>query len=100
MCTVVYTHVRNMMGKMQKIGIREFRAKLADYLVESQTPVAITRHGDTVGYYVPARRTRTEADRVALREAAARLQKALTAEGISVETVFKNPKRWRKGRRK
>jgi len=29
----------------------------------------ITRHGDTVGYYIPARRKRTEADRAALKEA-------------------------------
>jgi PHD/YefM family antitoxin component YafN of YafNO toxin-antitoxin module len=39
-----------------KVGIREFREKLASYVLESDTPVAITRHGDTVGYYIPARR--------------------------------------------
>ena len=39
-----------------KVGIREFRDKLASYLLESDVPVAITRHGDTVGYYIPARR--------------------------------------------
>ena len=31
-----------------KVGIREFRENLADYL-ESKTPVAITRHGATIG---------------------------------------------------
>ena len=35
-----------------KVGIREFRKNLADYL-ESKTPVAITRHGTTIGIYVP-----------------------------------------------
>ena len=30
-----------------KVGIREFRENLADYL-ESKTPVAITRHGATI----------------------------------------------------
>lgn len=43
-----------------KVGIREFREKSASYLLESDVPVAITRHGDTVGYYVPAQRKRAE----------------------------------------
>jgi PHD/YefM family antitoxin component YafN of YafNO toxin-antitoxin module len=83
-----------------KVGIREFREKLASYLLESETPVAITRHGDTVGYYIPARRKRTEAERTALREAASRLQEALAAEGISEDEVLKDFKRWRRGDRK
>ena len=28
-----------------KVGIREFREKLASYLLETEVPVAITRHG-------------------------------------------------------
>jgi hypothetical protein len=43
-----------------KVGIREFRDKLACYLFESDLPAAITRHRDTVGYYIPARRKCTE----------------------------------------
>jgi PHD/YefM family antitoxin component YafN of YafNO toxin-antitoxin module len=35
-------------------------------------PVAITRHGDTIGYYIPVRRKRIESERTALKEAAAR----------------------------
>jgi len=58
-----------------KVGIREFREKLASYLLEADTPVAITRHGDTVGYYIPARRKRSEAERTALKEAASRRRK-------------------------
>ena len=49
-----------------KVGIREFREKLASYLLESDVPVAITRHGDTVGYYIPARHKRAETERAAL----------------------------------
>ena len=45
----------------QRVGIREFRDKLATYLLESDKALAITRHGDTIGYYLPARRKRTEA---------------------------------------
>jgi hypothetical protein len=42
-----------------KVGIREFREKLASYLLETDVPVPIPRHGDTIGYYIPARRKRT-----------------------------------------
>lgn len=36
-----------------KAGIREFRADLAEYIA-SGIPVALTRHGQTVGYFIPA----------------------------------------------
>jgi PHD/YefM family antitoxin component YafN of YafNO toxin-antitoxin module len=83
-----------------KVGIREFRAKLASYLLESDVPVAITRHGDTIGYYLPAHRKRSETERAALKVAAARLQQMLAAEGISEEEIVVDFKRWRAGRRK
>ncbi len=31
-----------------RVGMREFRSKLAEYLLEADTPIAITRHGDTI----------------------------------------------------
>ncbi len=78
-----------------KIGVREFRDKLATYLLESEVPLAITRHGDTIGYFIPARRTRNETERAALREAAARWQEILAAKGLSEEEVAADFKRWR-----
>ena len=83
-----------------RVGIREFRKKLASYLLESDNPLAITRHGDTVGYYLPARRKRSEAERSALRQAAARLQEMLAAEGLTEDEMIAAFKRWRAGRRK
>jgi len=53
-----------------------------------------------VGYYLPARRQRTESERAALKEAAARLQEMLVAEGISEDEIIAEFKRWRAGRRK
>jgi PHD/YefM family antitoxin component YafN of YafNO toxin-antitoxin module len=79
----------------QKIGMREFRDKLATYLLEADAPLAITRHGDTVGYFIPARRKRSEAEREALKEASARWQEILDAEGISEEEAVADFKRWR-----
>jgi PHD/YefM family antitoxin component YafN of YafNO toxin-antitoxin module len=97
-CVHNSTHQPTM--KTLKVGIREFRDRLASYLLETDVPVAITRHGDTVGYYIPARRKRAESDRTALKEAAACLQQMLSAEGISEEEILKDFKRWRAGRRK
>lgn len=78
-----------------KVGMREFRDKLATYLLESESPVAITRHGDTVGYFIPARRKRSEADKEALKEAATRWQEILDAEGISEDEAVVDFKQWR-----
>jgi PHD/YefM family antitoxin component YafN of YafNO toxin-antitoxin module len=98
----MYTCVRNEdwpMGTL-KVGIREFREKLATYLLETDQAVAITRHGDTVGYYIPARRKRTEAERTALEEAALHLQQAMAAAGVSEDEIIRDFKRWRRGDRK
>ena len=78
-----------------KVGIREFRDKLATYLLETETPVAITRHGDTVGYFIPTRRRRSDADKEALREAATRWQEILDNEGISEDDAVADFKEWR-----
>ena len=83
-----------------KVGIREFREKMASYLLESDVPVAITRPGDTVGYYIPARHKRVETERAALKEAASRLQQVLAAEGISEDEILADFKVWRAGKKK
>jgi len=82
------------------VGIREFRENLASYLLETNAPVAITRHGDTIGYYIPARRKRTETERAALQEAAARLEELLAAKGVAEDDVVADFQRWRAGKRR
>jgi hypothetical protein len=60
-----------------KVGIREFRENIATFL-ESDTPVAVTRRGETLGIYVPTRRKHPKvADISELRAAADRLSEAL-----------------------
>ncbi|MFI5353108.1 MAG: prevent-host-death protein [Candidatus Binatales bacterium] len=78
-----------------RVGIREFRENLASFLLESDAPIVVTRHGDTVGYYIPARRSRSETERSALKEAAARLQTMLAAERIREDEVVQGFSRWR-----
>jgi PHD/YefM family antitoxin component YafN of YafNO toxin-antitoxin module len=83
-----------------KVGIREFREKLATYILETDETVAVTRHGDVVGYYIPARRKRTEAEKQALEEAASRLQEAMAAAGLSEDDIVRDFKRWRRSQHK
>ncbi len=77
-----------------KVGIREFRADLADYIASS-TPVAVTRHGQTVGYFIPTQ-GQVEADIAALKKAGLMLDKLLAAQGVDVETVVADFKSVRK----
>ena len=68
--------------------------------MESDRALAITRHGDTIGYYLPARRKRTEKEKEALETAAARLKEAFAAKDITEENFTEDFKRWRKEGRK
>jgi hypothetical protein len=61
-----------------KVGVREFREQIARFL-ESDTPVAVTRRGETLGVYVPTPRKSTKpADRSELQAAAQRLAEVLS----------------------
>jgi hypothetical protein len=60
-----------------KVGVREFREQMARFL-ESDTPVAVTRRGETLGVYVPTPRKRLKtAELGELRAAADRLAATL-----------------------
>ncbi len=83
----------------QSVGIREFRDKLATYLLESDGPLAITRHGDTIGYYLPARRKATEAQLKAIREATDRMQQIMEAAGVTEDDIIEDFQRLRKAER-
>jgi antitoxin (DNA-binding transcriptional repressor) of toxin-antitoxin stability system len=80
-----------------KVGIREFREKLSDYL-ESSEPVAITRHGETIGFYVPTRKRPSEADLDALRRAGEQLDALIAANGATEEELVSEFKALRKAR--
>lgn len=68
-----------------KVGIREFRAGLAEY-IDSDTPIAITRHGRTVGFFIPTRTDRA-AEVAALKSAAAKLDHLLDLQEPEVEVI-------------
>jgi antitoxin (DNA-binding transcriptional repressor) of toxin-antitoxin stability system len=81
-----------------RIGIRELRDKLASYM-ESTVPIEVTRHGQTVGFYIPVPRRPGQAEREALLEAGRRMQAELARLGLTEEELVADFKRWRKARR-
>ena len=77
-----------------KVGIREFRADLAEYIASS-VPVAVTRHGQTVGYFIPTQ-GQVDADIAALKKASKTLDQMLAAQEVDVEAVVAEFKTVRK----
>ena len=69
-----------------RVGVRGLRQDLARYL-ESESPVAITRHGQTVGYYVPTRVPRDEKESDTLPPMVERLEAILNQHGVSAEEI-------------
>jgi hypothetical protein len=88
-----------MSTPVKAIGIREFRENIAGY-ADSETPMAITRHGMTLGYYIPVKRSPTEADKLALQEATQRLHHLLEEQGIDPEDLISDFKALRKQRKR
>jgi hypothetical protein len=86
---IMYTTVHNFrqVNMLQKIGIRDFRDNLAKYL-SSSVPVAILRHGQTVGYFVPTQLQPAQSEQESLKRAAAALDALLLEHGIDEDTLL------------
>jgi antitoxin (DNA-binding transcriptional repressor) of toxin-antitoxin stability system len=70
-----------------KIGIRELRENLAGYL-ESDKPLAITRHGETLGFYIPAQKRSRKAEVEAMRAAAKDLDEMIASWGTPEDELM------------
>ena len=68
-----------------KVGIRQFRAGMAEFIASS-TPVAVTRHGQTVGYFIPTQ-GQADADIAALKQASQVLDQLLATQGVDLDEV-------------
>ena len=77
-----------------KVGIREFRAGLSEF-VDSEAPIAVTRHGHTVGYFIPVKEDRA-ADVAALKAAGEKLDAMLTLTADEVDAAIKDFKQLRR----
>jgi antitoxin (DNA-binding transcriptional repressor) of toxin-antitoxin stability system len=92
-----YVHkVHNM--QTEKIGIREFRENLAGYL-ESGRPLAITRHGEALGFFIPAQKRNRKAEVEAMRAAAKELDAMIAAWGASEDDLMQEYKEIRRAGR-
>lgn len=78
------------------VGIREFRASLADY-IEADAPVTITRHGQAVGLFVPLRRPSAQ-DLQRLQAAAAKVREVLPLNEDEVDELVADFDALRRGR--
>ncbi len=81
-----------------KIGIREFREKLAGYLESNQT-LAITRHGETLGFYIPAQKRSRAAELEAMRAAAKDLDEMIASWGATEDEVMEEYRQIRRSAR-
>ena len=78
------------------VGIREFRAALAEY-IDADAPVTVTRHGQAVGLFVPLRRPSAD-DVQRLQAAAAKFRMAMPLTEDEVEKLVADFDALRRGR--
>lgn len=78
-----------------RVGMRELRERLAEYL-ESSVPIEVTRHGRTIGFYIPVPRRPNQSERDALLEAGRRMQLEMQRLGISEDELLSDFQNWRK----
>lgn len=83
---------------LEKIEIREFRDRLDEYL-NSTRLIAVTHHGQTVGYFLPARPEARAAEIEGLKRAAERLDALLRERGLSEDLLVREFRQLREGER-
>ena len=82
---------------MVRVGIRELRARLASHL-ESATPIEVTRHGRTIGLYVPLPEQGSLEEPASLLAAGRALQNELLRLGLSEDALVADFSSWRQRR--
>ena len=70
----------------QHIGVREFRDKASHYLGQGEA-LAIERHGEVIGYYIPVKRRDPEAAKKRLEQFEAALGDFLDKTGLSEDEL-------------
>jgi antitoxin (DNA-binding transcriptional repressor) of toxin-antitoxin stability system len=73
------------MAKLKTVGVREFRDHATTYLSGSD-PVAVSKHGRVVGFYIPLQRDEDEVPRALARLGEA-VSQVLDETGLSEEEL-------------
>jgi antitoxin (DNA-binding transcriptional repressor) of toxin-antitoxin stability system len=81
----------------QRIGVRELREKLSNYL-DSSGAIEVTRHGQTIGFYIPIPKQPGQAEPDALLEAGRRLDDELIRLGLKEDELLEEFRHWRRQR--
>lgn len=80
-----------------RVGVRELREKLGEYL-ESTVPIEVTRHGQTVGFFIPVPKTPGQSERESFLAAGHRMQEECVRLGITEEELVADFRQWRAAR--
>lgn len=88
-----------MTTNVQKVGIREFREHLPQYL-NAALPVAITKHGETIGFYLPTKHHPEKVELEALKNAATQLEALITSLGTTEDELVAEFRSLRKREKK
>ncbi len=76
-----------MSSRSQTVGIREFREDLAKYMSGTK-PIAVTKNGKVVGYYIPTADTETlKAELERLKATTAKMEAFLSDLGTSEDEI-------------
>jgi hypothetical protein len=73
------------MAKLKSVGVREFRDHATTYLSGSD-PVAVSKHGEVIGFYIPVERDQGQAKR-ALAQLGETVERVLADAGLSEEEL-------------
>ncbi len=71
---------------MKRVGVREFRDHATRYLAGDEV-LAIERHGQPIGFYVPTGASRQESFARALEQLEQKVQRVLAETGLSEEEL-------------
>ncbi len=71
---------------MRHVGVREFRDKATTYLSGNEI-VTVEKHGQPIGYYIPAPRASHEERQAALAQFSAAVQRFLEESGLTEDEL-------------
>ncbi len=71
---------------MRHVGVREFRDKATAYLSGNEV-LTVEKHGQLIGYYIPASRASQEKMREGMAQLAAAVKQALDETGITEDQL-------------
>ena len=86
---------KKLTAQFPNAQVYAIRENLAGYL-ESGTPLAIMRHGQTLGFYIPAQKRSRKAEVEAMRAAAKDLDEMIASWGAGEEELLQEYKEIRK----